>query len=188
MTFDFDYVILDAYLAINFRNTRLIIDTAPDQWGSHWGTGAAITFNIPKINMTLRPETGFSFYNDSNYTMAWYVGGRMDFGFSDSFVLGAWSSFAAGSADKRWHDKDYANTGYYHADYTGGYIFDIRPDDDNKKKSSSESATPSNTDAIKNDNRNKLSDEPSQPSAYKLPPKQVKRIIVFYTDGTYEER
>ena len=41
MTFDFDYVILDAYLAINFRNTRLIIDTAPDQWGSHWGTGAA---------------------------------------------------------------------------------------------------------------------------------------------------
>lgn len=128
ITFDFDYIILDAYLAINFRNTRLIVDSAPEQWGSHWGTGAAVTFNVSKINMTLRPETGFSFYNDSNYTMAWYVGGRMDFGFSDSFVLGAWSSFAAGSADKRWHDKDYANTGYYHADYTGGYIFDIRPD------------------------------------------------------------
>ena len=78
--------------------------------------------------MTLRPETGFSFYNDSNYTMAWYVGGRMDFTFAETFVLGAWSSFAVGSADKRWHDKEYENTKYYHDDYTGGYIFDIRPD------------------------------------------------------------
>ena len=128
ITFDFDYVILDAYLAINFRNTKLIVDTAPEHWGSHWGTGAAITFNVPKINMTLRPETGFSFYNDSNYTMAWYVGGRMDFTFAETFVLGAWSSFAVGSADKRWHDKEYENTKYYHDDYTGGYIFDIRPD------------------------------------------------------------
>jgi len=128
ITFDFDYVILDAYLAINFRNTKLIVDTAPEHWGSHWGTGAAITFNVPKINMTLRPETGFSFYNDSNYTMAWYVGGRMDFTFAETFVLGVWSSFAVGSADKRWHDKEYENTKYYHDDYTGGYIFDIRPD------------------------------------------------------------
>lgn len=128
LTFDFDYVILDAYLGINFRKTRLIVDSSPDQWGDHWGTGAAITFNIKKINMTLRPETGFSFYNDSNYTMAWYVGGRMDFAFAEDFALGAWSSFAVGSADNRWHDKDYEGTDLYHPNYTGGTIFDIRPE------------------------------------------------------------
>lgn len=128
LTLDFDYIMLDAYLAINFRNTRLIADSSPDQWGSHWGTGAAITFNIPKINMTLRPETGFSFYNDSNYTTAWYIGGRLDFAFAERFELGTWSSFAIGSADKRWHDKDYEGTKLYHPDYTGGNIFDIRPE------------------------------------------------------------
>lgn len=125
VTFDFSYVILDAYLAINFRKTRLIVDSSPDQWGDHWGTGAAITFNVPKLNMSLRPETGFSFYNDSNYTTAWYVGGRMDFSFADKFVLGAWSSFAVGSADNRWKDED---SSLYNPDYTGGYIFDIRPE------------------------------------------------------------
>ncbi len=125
LNLDFDFIVLDAYLAINFRNTRLIVDKAPEQWGSHWGTGAAVTFNISKINMTLRPETGFSFYNDSDYTMAWYVGGRMDLGFADNFVLGAWSSFAVGSSDKRWKDK---SSPLYNSDYTGGHIFDIRPE------------------------------------------------------------
>lgn len=127
LTINFDYIILDAYLAINFRNTRLIADVAPEHWGNHWGTGAAITFNVPKISMTLRPEVGFSFFNDANYTMAWYTGGRMDFNFADKFVLGAWSSFAVGSSDNRWYDKDYEGT-YYHPDYVGGHIFDIRPD------------------------------------------------------------
>ena len=125
LTLDLDWAVLDAYLAINFRKTRLIVDSSPDQWGSHWGTGAAITFNIPKVNIKLRPETGFSFYNDSNYTMAWYVGGRMDWAFAEKFNLGAWSSFAVGSADKRWKDE---NSGMYHSDWTGGYIFDIRPE------------------------------------------------------------
>ena len=57
--------------------------------------------------------------------MAWYVGGRMDWAFAEKFNLGAWSSFAVGSADKRWKDE---NSGMYHSDWTGGYIFDIRPE------------------------------------------------------------
>lgn len=128
LTIDFNYVIMDAYLAINFRNNRFLADPNTEHWGDHWGTGGAITFKIPNIEMKLRPEAGFSFYNNSNYTMAWYTGARMEFNFAETFVLGAWSSYAVGSSDNRWYDKDYEKTALYHPEYTGGHIFDIRPD------------------------------------------------------------
>lgn len=111
ISFDFKNFILDTYLAANFRSKRA------GDLGSRWGTGAAATISIPKINMTVRPEIGFSFYNDSNYTMAWYTGGRMDFKFGGKYVLGAWSSIAFGASNKNWS-----------SDFTGGSIFDIRPD------------------------------------------------------------
>lgn len=128
LTIDFDYIILDAYLAINFRNNRFLADPNTEHWGDHWGTGAAITFNIPKVNIQLRPEAGFSFFNDSNYTMAWYTGARMEWNFADVFMFGAWSSYAVGSSDSRWFDKKNEGTAIYHPEYTGGHVFDIRPD------------------------------------------------------------
>lgn len=111
---------LDAYLAIDFRN-RGDYDLSDQRWG----TGAAITFVIPKTSITLRPEGGISVYSEANYTMAWYAGARLDLPFADSFVFGAWSSFAVGASDVRWHDKNSSN---YHPDYSGGVVFDVRPD------------------------------------------------------------
>ena len=125
ISFDFKNFLLDTYLAVNFRNRNTLLPGASDGWGNQWGTGAAFTFTIPKISMTLRPEVGFSFYNESEYSMAWYTGARMDFVIGSDFVLGAWSSFAFGAYDKRWYDKDSV---LYHPDYTGGRIFDLRPD------------------------------------------------------------
>ncbi len=125
ISFDFKNFLLDTYLAVNFRNLNTLLPGASDGWGNQWGTGAAFTFTIPKISMTLRPEVGFSFYNESEYSMAWYTGARMDFAIGSDFVLGAWSSFAFGAYDKRWYDKDSV---LYHPDYIGGRIFDLRPD------------------------------------------------------------
>ncbi len=125
ISFDFKNFLLDTYLAVNFRNRNTLLPGASDGWGNQWGTGAAFTFTIPKIPITLRPEIGFSFYNESEYSMAWYTGARMDFAIGSDFVLGAWSSFAFGAYDKRWYDKDSV---LYHPDYTGGRIFDLHPD------------------------------------------------------------
>ena len=67
-------------------------------------------------------------------------------------------------------------------------IFDIRPDDDKNRKSVAAPESAQIAETTKNDNRSKLSEMPSQSVSDTLPSKQVKRIIVFYTDGTYEER
>ena len=111
---------LDAYLAIDFREKGDY-----DLSDQRWGTGAAVTFIIPKTSITLRPEGGISVYSEANYTMAWYAGARLDLPFADSFVFGVWSSFAVGASDVRWHDKSSWN---YHPDYSGGFVFDVRPD------------------------------------------------------------
>ena len=116
ITFGFKNFVLDTYLAANFRAKKI------GDLGSRWGTGAAATFTIPKVDIVLRPEIAFSFYEDSNYTMAWYTGARMDFSFGGKYVLGAWSSIAFGSADKRWANSRATEN------WSGGSIFDIRPD------------------------------------------------------------
>ncbi len=116
ITFGFKNFVLDTYLAANFRTKKA------GDLGSRWGTGAAATFTIPKVGIVLRPEIGFSFYDDSNYTLAWYTGARMDFSFGGKYVLGAWSSIAFGSADKRWANSRAT------ANWSGGNVFDIRPD------------------------------------------------------------
>ena len=46
----------------------------------------------------------------------------MDFSFGGKYVLGAWSSIAFGSADKRWANSRAT------ANWSGGNVFDIRPD------------------------------------------------------------
>jgi len=128
VTFDFDNIIIDGYLAIDFRKNDFLVENTPEDWGNQWGTGAAVTLFFPKVGITLKPESAFSFYADSNYSMAWYAGARFDFDISEKFVLGAWSSLAAGAYDRRWYDKDYEGTTLYNPDWVGGHIFDIRPD------------------------------------------------------------
>lgn len=105
-------ITIDTYLGLNFR---------PQQFGGyseqHWGTGAAVTFDISKIHLVLRPEIGFTFYNYNDYTPAWYSGLRLDYAINQQLAVGGWASLGFGSSNKKWSDK-----------YTGGYIIDIRPD------------------------------------------------------------
>ena len=128
VTLDFKNIVIDGYLAIDFRKSDFYFAGSPENWGNQWGTGGAVTFYFPKAGITLRPETAFSFYADSNYSMAWYSGARLDIAFSEKFNFGAWSSLAFGAYDKRWYDKDYEGTDLYHPDYVGGQIFDVRPE------------------------------------------------------------
>ena len=77
---------------------------------------------LGKLPLWIRPEAGFSKYIDSDYTNAFYVGGRVNWDITDKMHLGAWSSFAWGAEDKRWDDDPVAK------DYDGGFIWNIRPD------------------------------------------------------------
>lgn len=116
---------IDAYLAID----NLDYDNS-DEPDSRWGTGASITWVIPEFHITLKPEAGFTFYEDPHSTFAWYAGGRADITLAKRFVVGGWISWASGASDKRWHEDtdENRNKGYYHPDWNGGFIFDVRPD------------------------------------------------------------
>lgn len=108
----FNNITIDAYLGING-----IGGTSND---SRFGTGIAATLVIPKISLTVRPEVGFTFWENDKYTPAFYFGGRADFEISERIVLGAWTSCAWGSKNKDWELIDDS--------WFGGFIFDIRPD------------------------------------------------------------
>lgn len=88
-----------------------------------YGTGADLTFRLGSKNQfMLKPEVGFNFFGNSNYTLAWYTGITFDWSITDIFGFGAFSSIAFGSSDKRWEDYSVSK------DWHGGVIFDIRPD------------------------------------------------------------
>ena len=126
LNFDFDVIILDAWLGLNMRGdgSTLFPNT---QNAGRWGTGAAITLSISQIGLTLRPEVGFTFYNYADYSNAWYLGGRLDWAVGKQFVFGAWSSIAFGAENINWHN---VNSPVYNVtcNWNGGSIFDIRPD------------------------------------------------------------
>ncbi|MCQ2578276.1 MAG: hypothetical protein MJ176_07075 [Treponema sp.] len=90
------------------------------------GTGATLNIGIPKAGITLRPELGLTFYENDNYSVAWYTGCRFDLAI-DQVKLGVYGSYGAGSSDRRWYDDKqplYNET----KTYTGGHVFNIRPD------------------------------------------------------------
>ena len=109
MSFKKDFIV-DAYLAID--------NIAGTKGNIIWGTGASLKAYFSKIGLYLKPEVGFTFYENPNYSLATYAGMRGELGFKN-FVFGLWSSFAWGSKDKRWAETK---------DWTGGFVFDIRPD------------------------------------------------------------
>ena len=113
LTLNLQKVIIDAYLEIqNLGNA--------DYHNKTWGTGATISF-YPVKSLLIRPEAGFTFYREANYTPAFYAGGRVEWGINKSCILGGFVSLAWGSRNTDWNN-DWNN------DWTGGFILDARPD------------------------------------------------------------
>ena len=109
LTLNLKKVIIDAYLEIqNLGNA--------DDYYKTWGTGATVSFYLLK-NLLIRPEAGFTFYREANYTPAFYAGGRVEWGINKSCILGGFVSLAWGSRNTDWNN-----------DWTGGFILDARPD------------------------------------------------------------
>lgn len=79
------------------------------------GIGGAITFTANEI--TLRPEAGLTFYENSNFSTAGYAGIDVGIGLSKNLQFNVWGSLAKGSED----DRSGSGT------KTDGKIFDIRP-------------------------------------------------------------
>ena len=111
LTLNLQKVIIDAYLEIqNLGNAD------GDDYYKTWGTGATISF-YPVKSLLIRPEAGFTFYREANYTPAFYAGGRVEWGINKSCILGGFVSLAWGSKNTDWNN-----------DWTGGFILDARPD------------------------------------------------------------
>lgn len=109
LTLNLKKVIIDAYLEIeNMGND--------DDHNKTLGTGATIAF-YPLKTLLIRPEAGVTFYREANYTPAFYAAARVEWWLGNQFVLGGFTSLAWGSRNTDWDN-----------DYTGGFIFDIRPD------------------------------------------------------------
>lgn len=109
LTLNLQKVIIDAYLEIqNLGNA--------DYHNKTWGTGATISF-YPVKSLLIRPEAGFTFYREANYTPAFYAGGRVEWGINKSCILGGFVSLAWGSKNTDWNN-----------DWIGGFILDARPD------------------------------------------------------------
>lgn len=104
---------IDAYLEIQ--------DIGNDKDDRTWGTGATVTW-YPVKELMVRPEGGMTVYRSSDYTPAFYVGGRVEWTMNKQFMFGGFTSMAWGSRDERWSKYDATK------EWNGGYVFDIRPD------------------------------------------------------------
>lgn len=86
-----------------------------------FSTGAAMSINFENNGITLIPEGSINWFENSDYTPAWYAGITFKVDFNETFAFDVYSSFAMGSENKKWDDYDATK------DYTGGNIFTIRP-------------------------------------------------------------
>ncbi len=107
-------LIIDAYLAIDSLFTAADDDLS-------YGTGAAVTFTIPGTNFILRPELGFNFFENSDYTFAWYTGASFTIPIMKTLAFTVYGSFAQGSKNKEWKHDDATD------DYGRGHIITVRP-------------------------------------------------------------
>lgn len=109
---------IDAYFAWNSIDIDNDDDDPKDM---SFGTGCAITFEFSDVGITIRPEAGLNWFENLDYTIAWYVGGLFDWNIADTMNLSVWSSFAVGSANTNWKDDSITD------EWTGGTVFNVRP-------------------------------------------------------------
>ena len=106
------YLNIEAWFGLNGIGLDKNGDAAGDKM---WGTGAAVYIKFGKIPLWIKPEVGISDYIYSDYTLALYTGGRIQWDITEKLHLGAWTSFAWGADNKN-------------LDYNGGFIWNLRPD------------------------------------------------------------
>lgn len=85
------------------------------------GLGLSAVYNLKSSPITITPEVGFTFYEDPNFSNAFYVGSGLDFALNKQFDLGTWLSFAWGAKDKRWANNALTK------EWNGGTVFALRP-------------------------------------------------------------
>ena len=113
-TVSLDVFTLDVYFAAD----TLFTSASDDQ---SYGTGVALMFAISNTSLWLRPEVGVNFFENPDYTPAWYTDATLYIPFNKEFVFSVFGSVAFGSKDKRWDDYDYSD------DWDGGHILTVRP-------------------------------------------------------------
>lgn len=109
---DRSVVIGDLYLALDNLFTGKGNDGA-------YALGATVTFDIPNTNITMNPELGFNWFENSNYTLAFYFGTGFYWNISGLLDFNAHTSFAWGSKDRTWNQQ--------HGDWFGGFIWSFKP-------------------------------------------------------------
>lgn len=87
-----------------------------------FSTGAAMTISFENNGITLIPEGSINWFENNDYTPAWYAGITFKVDFNETFAFDVYSSFAMGSENKDWDDVKETK------DYTGGNIFTVRPE------------------------------------------------------------
>lgn len=113
-----DFLVLDVYMAIdgiNFKSHHRY-----DYWNDPmaYSVGAGLRINITDA-MSLRPEGAINWFENDDYSAAFYLGMKFDWEITEQFIFGAWGSYALGSeGDGPEWDSDWGH----------GFVVDVRPD------------------------------------------------------------
>ncbi len=87
-----------------------------------FSAGATMTMHFEKVGISLMPESSINWFENTDYTPAWYAGCTFLWNISDKFILDVYSSFAIGSKDTTWDDSKETDG------WGTGNIFTVRPD------------------------------------------------------------
>lgn len=85
------------------------------------GFGVSAVYGMKAAPLTITPEFGMTFYENEDYSNAFYVGSGIDYAFNKQFAFGTYVSFAWGSENKNWEKVNATK------DWNGGSVFAIRP-------------------------------------------------------------
>lgn len=114
-----NFLILDVYMAIDGINFK------SHHRGDYWydpmaySLGTGILIKLPVAGMSIRPEAAVNWFENDDYSAAFYMGAKLNWEITDKFVFGAWGSYALGSEG----DGD-----EWDSDWGHGYVVDMRPD------------------------------------------------------------
>lgn len=100
------------------------------------GFGLSGVYTLKGSALTIAPEFGMTFYENDDFTNAFYIGSEIDYTLNKQFSFGTWVSFAWGAENKYWHQNVAQTTRAAHGvtdlysttnNWNGGNVFAIRP-------------------------------------------------------------
>lgn len=102
------------------------------------GFGLSAVYNTKNVPLTFTPEFGMTFYENADFSNAFFVGSGVKYNLNKQFSFGTWVSFAWGAYNKYWYNDSFSERSQHLGvvlaskydetkTWGGGNVFAIRP-------------------------------------------------------------